>query len=39
MPICVGIGEAAGTAAFIAVSKDCSLCDVQAKEIRDIVGI
>jgi hypothetical protein len=39
MPICVGIGEAAGTAAFIAVSKDCSLCDVHAKEIRDIVGI
>ena len=39
MPICVGIGEAAGTAAFIAVSKNCSLCDVQAKEIRDIVGI
>lgn len=39
MPICVGIGEAAGTAAFIAVSKDCSLCDVQAKEIRKIIGI
>ena len=39
MPICVGIGEAAGTAAYIAVSKDCSLCDVQAKEIREIIGI
>ena len=39
MPICVGIGEAAGVAAYIAVSKNCSLNDVNASEIRDIIGI
>lgn len=39
MPICVGIGEAAGTAAAIAVGKDCALTDVAAKEIREKIGI
>jgi ribulose 1,5-bisphosphate synthetase/thiazole synthase len=39
MPICVGIGEAAGTAAAIAVSKDCALTAVTAKEIREKIGI
>ena len=39
MPICVGIGEAAGVAAYIAVSRSCSLNEVDAKEIREIIGI
>ena len=39
MPICVGIGEAAGTAASLAVSKKCSLNEIDAKEIRDVIGI
>ena len=39
MPICVGIGEAAGVAAAISVRKNCSLEDIEAKEIRDIIGI
>ena len=39
MPICVGIGEAAGVAAAISVSKNCPLEDIEAKEIRDIIGI
>lgn len=39
MPICVGIGEAAGVAAYISVSRKCSLSDVSAKEIRDVIGI
>ena len=39
MPICVGIGEAAGTAAFVAVSKNCKLSEINAKEIREIIGI
>jgi hypothetical protein len=39
MPICVGIGEAAGVAAHIAVSRNCSLNDIDAKEIREIIGI
>ncbi len=39
MPICIGIGEAAGVAAYIAVSENCSLNDVNAKEIRRIIGI
>lgn len=39
MPICVGIGEAAGTAACIAVTKKCGLCDVGAAEIRERIGI
>ncbi len=39
MPICIGIGEAAGIAAYISVSKNCSLSDIDAKEIRKIIGI
>ena len=39
MPICVGIGEAAGVAAYISVSQNCSLNDIDAKEIRKIIGI
>ena len=39
MPICVGIGEAAGVAASLAVSQSCSLSDIKAEEIREIIGI
>ncbi|MBO5859659.1 MAG: FAD-dependent oxidoreductase [Clostridia bacterium] len=39
MPICLGIGEAAGTAAALAVSQGCSLVDIKAEQIREIVGI
>lgn len=39
MPICVGIGEAAGTAAAIAVLKNIGLKDVSAEEIRQNIGI
>ncbi len=39
MPICVGIGEAAGVAAYISASRGCSLNDVDAKEIRAVIGI
>lgn len=39
MPICVGIGEAAGTAAAIAAARKCSLRDVSAAEIRARIGI
>ena len=39
MPICVGIGEAAGTAAVIAVSKGISVDAVTAEEIREKIGI
>ncbi len=39
MPICVGIGEAAGVAAAIAVSRNCALTSVTAKEIREKNGI
>ncbi len=39
MPICVGIGEAAGAAAYIAVSENCNLSDIDAKGIREIIGI
>lgn len=39
MPICVGIGEAAGAAAYISVSQNRNLNDIDASEIRDIVGI
>lgn len=37
MPICVGTGEAAGTAAAIAVKQACSLTDVDAKEIQKVI--
>lgn len=39
MPICVGIGEAAGVAAALAVKQACRLEDVNSKEIRKIIGI
>ena len=39
MPICIGIGEAAGVAAYLAVSRNCSLNDIDAKDIRDVIGI
>ncbi len=39
MPICVGIGEAAGTAASIAVLNNCKLNDVDAGKIRELIGI
>ncbi len=39
MPICVGIGEAAGVAAYLAVSRNCSLNDLDAKDIREVIGI
>ena len=39
MPICIGIGEAAGVAAYISVSQNCTLNDIDAKEIRKIIRI
>ena len=39
MPICVGIGEAAGAAAYISVSQNRNLNNIDAKEIREIIGI
>ncbi len=39
MPICVGIGEAAGAAAMIAAAQNRALADITASEIRSIIGI
>ena len=39
MPICVGIGEAAGAAAFIAASQNVALDKIEASLIRDIIRI
>ena len=39
MPICVGIGEAAGVAAAIAANGNLALGDVAPAEIRNIIGI
>ena len=39
MPICVGIGEAAGAAACISALKNCNLNNIEAKQIREIIGI
>ncbi|MBR4051135.1 MAG: FAD-dependent oxidoreductase [Clostridia bacterium] len=39
MPICLGIGEAAGAAAAIAIMQKCSLNDIAAEQIREITGI
>lgn len=39
MPICVGIGEAAGAAAYISVSQNRNLNNIDASEIRKIIGI
>ncbi len=37
MPICLGIGEAAGIAAALAAKQHISLCDVKAEEIQKIL--
>ena len=39
MPICVGTGEAAGTASAIAVKHNCKLIDVDVKKIQDMLGV
>lgn len=39
MPICVGIGEAAGAAAALAAGKGCGPEGITAEEIRRVVGI
>ena len=39
MPICVGIGEAAGAAAYISALQNRNLNDIDAKQIREITGI
>ena len=39
MPICVGIGEAAGVAAAISVKQNKNLSDLDAKEIQAVIGI
>ncbi len=39
MPICVGIGEAAGAAAAVSALQNCRLNDVAAEQIREIIGI
>ena len=39
MPICVGIGEAAGAAAYISATQNRNLNNIDAKEIRKIIGI
>lgn len=39
MPICVGIGEAAGTAAAIAALNGTELGNIKAEEIRERIGI
>lgn len=39
MPICLGIGEAAGAAAAIASLKNRNLNDIDAEQIREITGI
>ena len=39
MPICIGIGEAAGTAASIAAKSNIPLTDITAEQIRSIIGI
>jgi hypothetical protein len=39
MPICVGIGEAAGAAAYISALQSRNLNEIEAAEIRKIIGI
>ena len=39
MPICLGIGEAAGAAASVAALQSCKLSEVSAEQIREIIGI
>ena len=37
MPICMGIGEAAGAAAALAVKKECKVREINAEEIRKTI--
>ena len=37
MPICMGIGEAAGAAAALAIKKECKVREINAEEIRKII--
>lgn len=37
MPICMGIGEAAGAAATLAAKKECKVREINAEEIRKII--
>ena len=37
MPICVGIGEAAGAVAALSAKNNRRLCDIDAKEIRELI--
>lgn len=39
MPICLGIGEAAGAAAAVAALQNISLNKVSAEQIRELIGI
>ena len=39
MPICVGLGEAAGAAAYISVSHNRSLTEIDASAIRELTKI
>ena len=39
MPICIGIGEACGCAAAIAVKDGKKLREVKASEIRELEGL
>ncbi|MBE6952399.1 MAG: FAD-dependent oxidoreductase [Ruminococcaceae bacterium] len=39
MPICVGIGEAAGAAAALAARRNCAPGKISAEEIRERIGI
>jgi hypothetical protein len=39
MPICVGIGEAAGVAAAISVKSNLKLSDINSSDIREYIGI
>lgn len=39
MPICLGIGEAAGAAAAFAALKNCKLSEISPEQIREIIGI
>ena len=37
MPICVGIGEAAGVAAMLATREGVTLKEVTAEQIREVI--
>ncbi|MBE6610406.1 MAG: FAD-dependent oxidoreductase [Ruminococcaceae bacterium] len=39
MPICIGIGEACGTAAALAVKNGKQLREIKAEEIRKLIGL